>query len=46
VERPKNKILELERARKFATLVSTDATTLLMAVEVKEFMDNVQQWIF
>ena len=46
VERAKNEILELERACKFTTLVGTDAATLLMSVEVEEFTDNVQQWIF
>ena len=46
VERAKNEILELERARKFATLVGTDAATLLVSMKVKEFTDNVQWWIF
>ncbi len=45
LEHPKKKILELEQAC-FATLVGTDAATLLMAVEVEEFTDNVQRWIF
>ncbi len=46
VERPKNEILELEQARKFTILVGTNAATLLMAMEVKKFTDNVQRWIF
>ena len=46
VELPKNKILEIKQAHKFATLVCTDAATLFMAVAVKEFADNVQRWIF
>ena len=46
VERAKNEILELERACKFTTLVGTDAATLLMSVEVKDFTANVQRWIF